>query len=366
MPKVPIEGESTDLAGSVETRRLHMADVARLAGVSISTVSRALNASALVSPATRQRICDLAQSLRYSIDVGAQNLRLRQNRTVAVVLPLDSRTGRFMADAFAEGMLCALAAALHEKGYNMLLARVDAGQIDAVAQLHGTGQAIAVLMLGRWQHPAQLNELAARGDPIVVWGAPVPRQLYCSVGSDNVSAGREATAHLLAGGCRHIAFLGDVADPQIAQRFEGHSQVLAEAGKTATRGLHTSVGRPIDEVRAALRELLRRGAVDGILAANDVLAMAAISVLRALDLRVPEDVAVVGFDDNETAAYFHPALTSVRQPVGAAVSELVRVLSARIAGEHPAPVLLPTQLVVRASSVRAPRRAARKLRAAVR
>jgi len=366
MPRAVFRGQIGGASTAAETRRLQMADVARLAGVSISTVSRALNGSELVSASTRQRICDLAQSLHYSIDAGAQNLRLRQNRTVAVVLPFDSRARRFVADPFAESMLCALAVELHEKGYNMLLARVDAGQIQTIAQLHGTGQAVGILMLGRWQHHAQLNELAARGDPIIVWGAQMPQQLYCSVGSDNTSGGREATRHLLAGGCRHVAFLGDVADLQNAQRFEGHCQALAESGKTVTLGLHASVTNHFDDVRAALQDLLLRKAVDGIFAANDGLAMAAISALRTLDMRIPEDIAVVGFDDNEMAAYFHPSLTTVRQPVGAAVRELVRTLTAQIAGQRPPPVLLPTQLIIRASSVRRGRRGARKIEPVVR
>jgi DNA-binding LacI/PurR family transcriptional regulator len=85
-------------AAGADMRRLQMADVARLAGVSISTVSRALNGSNLIGAATRKRVRDLAHSLNYSINVGAQNLRLRQNRTVAVVLPFERRTRRPIAN----------------------------------------------------------------------------------------------------------------------------------------------------------------------------------------------------------------------------------------------------------------------------
>lgn len=346
-------------AGAAESRRLQMADVARLAGVSISTVSRALNGSPLIGAATRKRVRDLAQSLNYSIDAGAQNLRLRQNRTVAVVLPFERRTRRPIADPFSEGMLSTLADELNDHGYNLLLMRIDAEHADAIAQLHATGRAIGMIMIGQWQHHEQLNELAARGFPVVVWGAALPHQLYCTVGSDNVAGGLAATRHLLQSGCRRVAFFGDVSMPEVAHRYDGHCQALAEAGLSIDPLLFVSAGFQADDARQATLDLLRRGVrFDAIFACSDALAIATISALREMKVRVPEDIAVIGYDDIDLARYCDPPLTTVRQPIRAAGRALVDALLALIAGRRPSPILLPTDLTVRVSSVRPARKAA--------
>ena len=345
MPRKAQRKADPKAAAGADLRRLQMADVARLAGVSISTVSRSLNGSGVISADTRKRVRDLARSLNYSIDIGAQNLRLRQNRTVAVVLPFEQRTRRLIADPFSESMLSTLADELGDHGYNMLLTRVDAARTDLVAELHGTGRAIAILMIGQWQNHEQLNEMAARGFPIVVWGAAQPQQLYCTVASDNVAGGRAATRHLLEAGCRRVAFFGDLAVPEVALRYDGHCQALLEAGQTVDPNLRVDAGFQADDARAAVLELMRRGVrFEAICACSDALAIGAISAMRDMKVRVPEDIAVIGYDDIELAAYCDPPLTTVRQPIRAAGRALVDALLSLIAGRRPTPVLLPTEL----------------------
>ncbi|MBR7801095.1 LacI family DNA-binding transcriptional regulator [Undibacterium sp. FT137W] len=328
-----------------------MSDIARLAGVSTATVSRALNKSPLINEETRTRIEQLAKSLNYSINVGAQNLRLKQNRTVAVVVPFDSVTRQHLSDPFFLGILGSIADALTDRGYDMLLTRVSADELDTAAQIYDTGRAIGVILIGQWRHHDQLNQMAARRVPIVVWGAQIPQQLYLTVGSDNLAGGRLATEHLLQKGRRRIAFFGDVLLPEVADRFEGYRQALRDFQIPFDEKLVVPAVFTEEGGRNAVRTLLERKLVfDGLFACSDLLAMTAINSFREIGMTVPEDVAVVGYDDIELARYFHPALTTVRQPIAAAGEALVAAVLSLADARPSVPVLLQTELIARASS----------------
>ncbi|ELX11204.1 transcriptional regulator LacI family [Janthinobacterium sp. HH01] len=341
-----------DADSSAQQRRLQMADIARLAGVSTSTVSRALAGSKLVSEETRVRIMELARSLKYTINIGAQNLRMKQNRTVGVVIPYDSATRQHLSDPFFLSMLGSLADALTELGFDMLVSRVDAEELDAAAAPFDTGRVIGIILIGQWRHHEQLNQLAARHVPIVVWGAQLPQQLYCTVGGDNVAGGELAGAHLIAQGRKHIAFFGDINLPEVGQRYEGLCRALRQAGMAVDPALQVSVSFLPDGGKEAVQELLRRGLpFDAVFAGSDLMAMTAINTLRQHGLDVPAQVAVVGYDDIELAGYFHPPLTTVQQPIREAGRALVAQLLELVDG-RPAPSLkIPTQLIVRSSSV---------------
>lgn len=329
-----------------------MADIARLAGVAVSTVSRALAGSRRVNAETRERIAELARSLNYSVNLGAKNLRLRQNNTVAVVVPYDTRTGQNLSDPFFLALIGSLADASSVHGCDMLVSRVDAQRLDLIAQPYLTGRAMGVVLLGQaHHHDDQLNDLAVRRVPLAVWGAQMSRQLYCTVGSDNVEGGRAATEHLLAQGARQIAFIGESTLPEIARRREGYLLAHRMRGLVPDPRLDRPVPLLSTAVEADMELLLREGPpLDGVFAASDLSAMAAISVLQRHGRRVPEDVAVVGYDDIPLAVHCRPPLTTVRQPTQLAGKALIDALMSQVAGERPKPVELPTELVVRGTT----------------
>jgi DNA-binding LacI/PurR family transcriptional regulator len=332
-------------------RKLQMQDIARLAGVSTATVSRALNHSSLVNDATRVRIEELARSLKYRVNVSARNLRLQRNRTVAVVVPYDSATRQHISDPFFMSMLGNLADTLTARGYDMLLSRVDAERLDLAADLEASGRAIGVILIGQWHHHDQLNELAVRHVPIVVWGARLPQQVYCTIGSDNVAGGALATAHLLAVGRRRIAFFGDPELPEVGHRYEGYRQALAQHGVPLDGSLVRRAAFVETSAQDTVESLCAERVVfDAIFASSDLLAIRAIRALRDQGLSVPHDIAVVGYDDIELAQYVSPSLTTVRQPVAAGAVALVDALLALIEGGQPDPSILPTTLIVRDSS----------------
>jgi DNA-binding LacI/PurR family transcriptional regulator len=328
-----------------------MADIARLAGVSVSTVSRALSGSLLINEATRTRIVDLARSLNYSINLGAQNLRLRKNQTIAVVVPYDVRSRQHISDPFFLSIVGAIADALTDAGYDMLLARVDAERLDSAATLYHSGKAIGVVVIGQWRHHDQLNQMAAQQVPLVVWGGLLPDQLYCSVGGDNVSGGMQATEHLLRHGRRRVLFLGDAQLPEVALRRQGYLQALRAAGLVAEPTLELPVPFETAAARRELDALLQSGVrFDGVVACSDLLALQAVQAVRAAGQHVPDDVAVVGYDDMPLATYSDPPLSSVHQPVDVAGAELVAALLAMLRGEETASRTLPVHLVARSSA----------------
>ncbi len=333
------------------SRRVQMADIARLAGVSTSTVSRALNGSPLINEETRQRVGELAKALNYTVNLGAKNLRLGENRTIGMVIPFDSKTRQHISDPFFLGMLGSLADALTDRGYDMLVSRVDADHLEGMATLYDSGRAAGVMVIGQWGHHDQLNALAMRQVPLVVWGAQLPRQVYCSVGGDNVSGGQLATQHLLARGRRRIAFMGDTQLPEVALRYQGYAQALAEAGLAPDPALHIAAPFTAEGARAATQAWLARGAAfDAVFAASDLIAMTAIGLLRGQGLRVPQAVSVVGYDDIEAAAHADPPLTTIQQPIAQAGVAMVECMLGLLAGEPVESRVLPTSLVLRAST----------------
>lgn len=338
---------------NAERKRLQMADVARLAGVSVSTVSRALNGSPLINLETRQRIAELARSLNYSINLGAQNLRLQKNQTIAVVVPYDAQSRQHISDPFFLSIVGSIADALTDRGYDMLLSRVDAERLDSAAQLFDSGKALGLVIIGQWRHHDQLNQLASRKVPLVVWGGQLPQQLYCSVGGDNQLGGRLATEHLLARGCRRIVFMGDPQLPEVHLRREGYLQALQAAGIAHDPKLELKVPFEIIAARAAMDRLCAsRLRFDGVLACSDLLALQAVQALRAQGRDVPGDTSVVGYDDMPLAAYCDPPLTTVHQPVALAGAEIVDAMLALLRGEAGTPRTLPVHLVVRGSAPR--------------
>jgi len=338
-------------AARTKAARLQMADIARLAGVSVSTVSRALAGSALVSEATRQRVGELARSVNYTINVGAQNLRLKQNRTISVVVPYDPASHQHLSDAFFLSLIGSLADALTERGFEMLLSRVDAERLDLAAQSYEGGRAAGLVLVGQWHHHDQLNELAVRGVPLVVWGARLPGQAYVTVGSDNEHGGALATRHLLDQGARRIAFFGDHALPEIHQRWLGWQRALRAAGQAIDPALVRPVPFVAEAIEREVEALCASGTpFDAVFAASDLMAMTVVSTLRRLGRQVPADVRVCGYDDIELARHFHPPLSTVRQPIVEAGQAIIELLLRQVDGERVESRLLSTTLVPRESS----------------
>ena len=234
----------------------------------------------------------------------------------------------------------------------MLLSRVEAEKLDSARAPYDAGRVAGVIIIGQWHHHDQLNEMAARHVPLVVWGAEMPQQLYCTVGGDNRDGGYQATRHLLKGGRRRILFLGDPQLPEVRLRHQGYLDALKEAGIKPERRWLLDVPFQESVARRRLDETYRDGvAFDGVVACSDLLALQAVQAVRATGRRVPGDVSITGYDDAPLAAWSDPPLTTVHQPVNEAGQVIVQALMAQIEGQLPQSRTMPVNLVVRKSTV---------------
>lgn len=334
--------------------RLQMQDIAKLAGVSASTVSRALNGSSLVNEETRLRVTALAKSLNYSIDIGAQNLRLKKNKTIAVVIPFDAANPQHVSDPFFLTMLGHIADELTKFGYYMLVSHVSNDSLHSVLEAYESGRAEGVIVIGQWKYHQQLNAMADN-KPIVVWGAKMADQNYISIGSDNVKGGFLATEHLIKQGCTKIAFFGNKNLLEVSQRYDGYLTAHQQHGLQINKQLCIPAPFSAETVSDDIQHLLKHHIeFDGLFACSDLIAMRAIGTLQKHAIAVPNDVAIVGYDDIVLASYFHPAISTIRQSIDLGAQALVKSLFSIINHEITESEQLEVNLIVRDSSKREP------------
>ncbi len=329
-----------------------MADIARMAGVSISTVSRALAGNPLIPKTLRDQIVEIARAHGYVVNQSARSLRLRKTDIIGVVIPLAHQTGQLISDPFFLEMVGRLVDEITQRGYAVLLHKVIATEPGWLERIIQAQRADGLVLIGQSVEHAALNAVADTYRPMVVWGAQLPGQRYCAVGGDNLEGGRLAVAHLAGLGRKRIAFFGATEAPEAAQRFEGYRLGLAEAGLTFDPALVAPVAYGMEEARDGVAAFIASGAsFDAVFAFSDVIALAALGALREAGRSVPDDVALVGFDDIMLARYGAPPLTTIRQDLEQGARVMVDLLFRRMAGEDAPSAMAPVQLIVRGSSV---------------
>ena len=329
--------------------RIQMVDVASIAGVSAATVSRALSGNPSIPKATRDRIAEIAKSMGYKVNHSAANLRRGQTSSIGVVVLVGDEQP--ISDPFVLGLIGHIADTLNAQSRNLLLTRVRADHKATMEALVTSGQVSGLLVIGQKDHHQQLNELEAAGIPLVVWGAPLPSMAYSLVGGDNLTGGYLATNHLLESGAKRILFLGDSKFPEGRLRYAGHVKALKKYGLKPEKILHQYCILSAMEIEKAIHQLLDEGVeFDAVFATSDVGAMSVISTLGNQNIRVPKKIKVVGYDNIPLAAYSHPTLTTIDQPIGLAALAMVDLLNEKITGAASRSIVLPAALIERKSS----------------
>jgi DNA-binding LacI/PurR family transcriptional regulator len=333
--------------GKKQVDKLHstgptMADLAKLAGLSKITVSRALSDSPLVNPETRERIRELAHKHGYKLNISARNLRLRRSHTVAVIVEMKPSSDRTMFDPYPLGLLGGISQELTAAGYSVLLTTRQGANAAAVQAADG------LILLGQGVHQDAVHRFDKLGVPMVVWGAGLKDDSHVVVGSDNRLGGAVVADHFFGLGRRRPVFIGNPSHPEIYDRLNGFVDALGvhgikpllmrrdeftpDSGADAVRSLHA---RWVD--------------FDAIFACSDLLAMGAIRGIQEMGRSVPGDVSVVGYDDMPLGASFLPPLSSVRQDWQEGGILLARKVLALIRDEPAESEILPVSLIVRAT-----------------
>ena len=326
-----------------------LVDLARIAGVSPGTVSRALSDTGMISQATRARIKALAREHDFRPNPLARNLRTKRTGAIGVVLPLGHEANQHVSDPFFMTLLGHLADRLTDRGYDLLLSRVIPHNDRWLSDIIDSGRVDGVLVIGQSNQAHVLDTVAARYRPMVVWGAGMSGHTHCTVGSDNVMGGRIAARRLVDTGCRKITFLGDASAPEFGQRLDGVQTVLAASGIAPATALPVHL-TPETAHEIILAYLLGDDIPDGIIAASDIIAMSALRALSERGIAVPEQVQVVGYDDIFVAEHTTPPLTTIRQNLALGAELMVDMLFKRLAGEETASVAMPPELIVRGST----------------
>ena len=326
-------------------------DIAHLAGVSQSTVSRALNDSPLVNIATRQKVQEIARELNYQVDKNASNLRRQRSSTIALLLFEDPTSDDSLVNPFFLAMLGSITKACAAKGYDLLVSFQNLDN-NWQAEYEDSHKAAGLILLGYGDYRSyagKLSQLHQHNTHVMRWGAPVEQWPGISIGCDNFSGGQSVTRHLLSHDYRSFAFIGDIGDkaPEFQSRYEGF---LSALDKHHTHHQYDAISSEEAGIEAANHLLETTSALpDAIVCAADIIAVGVLQQLKEAGIRVPEDVAVVGFDNIQLAAFTTPGLTTVQQNTAKAGEKLVENLLLAIDGHPTDDHLLPTNLVVRQS-----------------
>ncbi|PKP96497.1 MAG: LacI family transcriptional regulator [Alphaproteobacteria bacterium HGW-Alphaproteobacteria-13] len=310
----------------MKTLRPTSFDVAERAGVSQSTVSRALRGSPGVNAETRARVAAAARELGYVVDRHASSLRLKSSETIALVTICRPGEDRSAINPFYFALLGSIAAATSARGFNLLVSFQESAA-NFRADFVASGLADAMIVIGTTSNRAAwdyFREAQVSGLDFVCWGSPGAP--FHWMRSDNERGGRLAAEHFIAAGRRHLAFVGPQRSPQrqFDERRDGFTAALAAHGiAPVIAEPPAGPDRHAQGVAAARDLLARHPGIDAIFAASDMLALGVLQGLRDMGRRVPDDVALIGFDGIRAGTLADPALTTLEPDIDAAAEALV-------------------------------------------
>lgn len=328
-------------------------EVAERAGVSRTTVSFVLNnvPGIKISDETRRRVWEAARELDYYPTAAARSLATGKTRRIGIIL--GEGQDPLSADAFWPGLLQGVTAAVRRNGYRVMVQTAeDVSSHEAYLSLVREQEVDGLILSGPRADDPLLPQLASEGFPMVLHGYVPDVSLPC-VDVDNRSGARRAVQHLIGLGHRRIGFISNapLTHASAHERFAGYCEALEENGIPVDPEYVGAANFLPETGQAAMERLLALPSPPtAVFAAGDVIALGALRAIHAARLRIPEDIAIVGFDDLFFAAYSNPPLTTIHVPAYGLGWTAAVVLIARIEGDQDVPsVTLDTELIIRDS-----------------
>ncbi len=329
-----------------------LTDIALLANVSESTVSRALSGSTLVSDKTKEKIIAIAQEHNFEVDARARSLRLQKTSTIAVIILFDPKSKHSISDPFLLDILGIIADELALSNYDLLLSTNTSRTNDWYSYFVEAKRADGIIIIGQGEHDPRIETLSKQNAPFVVWGVPPSKARYLTVGSDNVNGGYIATKHLIEQGCTNIIFLGDIHHNEIEMRWKGYQKAIEEAGLPIDNSLQITTDFTSESGYSRIRDFFetKNRSINGIFAVSDAIALGAMKYLAEEDIM--SDIAIVGFDDITVSSYCTPSLTTIRQDTQMGGKLLVELILKKISKQSTKSRILDVELIIRDSSIR--------------
>lgn len=332
-------------------QRLTLETIAERAGVSRSTVSRVLNDEPNVNPQTRANVHAVMQKLNYHPNAAARGLASGRTHILGLVIPMG--VSALFTDPYFPLLMQGISAKCNQQNYSTMLWLAEPEyERRMIRQILSAGLIDGVIVASALVDDPVLEALAQSDLPFILVGRYPRNRSVSYVDVDNVASARDAVKHLLALGKRRIA---TIAGPRTLiagrDRLKGYKDAIKISGTDLDPELIVESDFTQDGGYTSMRQLLPR-APDAVFVASDAMAIGALRALRELGKRVPDDIALVAFDDIPIAARAEPPLTTVRQPIlqmGMAAAETLMDLIAH-PNHAPRHVLLPTELVIRESS----------------
>jgi DNA-binding LacI/PurR family transcriptional regulator len=335
---------------STSNLRSTYAEIAARAGVSKATVSRVMNGDDRVHPERANAVMQAADKLGYKPNRAARALSTGKTGLVAVVIDDEPAA---LSDPFWGVVLAGISRVFMSNDLHSLLMVSPLDSTDGPIAHYLEGGEVDGAIFLQVHKDAVVESLRAKGLPVVLIGRPVDEESKIPfVDSDNLGGALTATRHLFSRGCKQVATLtGDVEASAGIDRLKGYRAAHLEAGREINEDLIANCDWTFESAKTmTLRLLARNPEVDGIFAANDIMALGAIAAIQERGRLVPDDIAVVGFDDNIVAQTHRPGLTTIRQDIvglGAAAAEtMISVLQNR----EPNIQMLPTEIIIRESA----------------
>jgi DNA-binding LacI/PurR family transcriptional regulator len=310
-----------------------IADIAKLAGVSKSTVSRALNDSPLIGEETKAQIRAIAKQHNFQINAPARRLSMQESRTIAFVTHAYHKDFS-VADLFGLEIMGGVSNGLARLEYDLLVIHVNPNDTKWAHQYYETGRVDGFILMTATRKQSHVKALLEIGAPFIIWGVPQPRQKCCSVTGDNFTGGRLAAEHLISLGRKKIGFLGGPSyELEVQHRQNGYEHALQEAGREIDKALIDYGDFSNTSGAAAMERLLKKvPEIDAVFVNSDLMAIAAMDVIR------------------EAGRHSNPPLTTIRQNIPLAGKLLAQNLIEYIQTGMLTNVSIPVELIVRRSA----------------